>query len=653
MMPSPPAALQRHHDLPLTRKAVAKSRSMKPRDPYSLHPEGVCSGLARCEFRSVSLYLVAVNLEEPTGNGGGPGRHRAALRIGRKPESLDGESVDLLRVTWDDRLVSRNHCEAVRDEDDHLTIRRLPAPSRTGHAEPPPFQRRNERTPSPRRAGRAPPRGSFVFGAEATPPCIGSSPSPTSRASWIAITRSATARRRPTKTPRQCNPPGYDEVEQLDEYSLRLQLKLLQRSWPQQVLSGWTDEEDLFTRAAVFLEKRPAGTKRRHRRLHRRGKGRPTGSSSRFSIPIPSPAPTFRPSRTLLKPHPAHQAQSGRHPHLASKDNNRVFSAETSGQDRLGHDHPGGPPRRIGRDLPRRAAPPRLPLTRDAPGLGHRAAAFVPFIRLIGSLVASLLSARADQKMQDQMAAYFPPGLRKILASADQSNSSRDGGLHRHVATAGHSATSSWRRATRNPRAPRGEPEGRRSHHRGGLPQPRRRHRLRRRRRARALGLANFGARTRTTPSSRSRRPRPSFRRPRPPRAIRGGAENRHMAAVRIGISTGRIAVGKTGPSQQWHISVFGSVANLGARLERIAKEFRVPVLISDETYRRIKGHGNRSFRQLCLIRPAGFAESYRSTNSSCPARWRARGISDEARAPTSAPSTSSTTRNGTTPSTS
>ena len=83
------------------------------------------------------------------------------------------------------------------------------------------------------------------------------------------------------------------------------------------------------------------------------------------------------------------------------------------------------------------------------------------------------------------------------------------------------------------------------------------------------------------------------------------------MAAVRIGISTGRIAVGKTGPSQQWHISVFGSVANLGARLERIAKEFKIPVLISDATYLAIEGVGNRSFRRLCLIRPAGFEESY------------------------------------------
>ncbi|MEM9016921.1 MAG: adenylate/guanylate cyclase domain-containing protein, partial [Verrucomicrobiota bacterium] len=81
--------------------------------------------------------------------------------------------------------------------------------------------------------------------------------------------------------------------------------------------------------------------------------------------------------------------------------------------------------------------------------------------------------------------------------------------------------------------------------------------------------------------------------------------------AVRIGISTGRIAVGKTGPTNQWHISVFGSVANLGARLERIAKEFRVPVLVSGETFQRANGLGDRRFRQLCLIRPAGFEESY------------------------------------------
>jgi len=96
--------------------------------------------------------------------------------------------------------------------------------------------------------------------------------------------------------------------------------------------------------------------------------------------------------------------------------------------------------------------------------------------------------------------------------------------------------------------------------------------------------------------------------------ADRGEYEKEHgrfMSAIRLGISTGRIAVGKTGPTQQWHISVFGGVANLGARLERIAKEFKVPILISDETYQRVKKNPEWTFRKLCFITPAGFEQSY------------------------------------------
>jgi adenylate cyclase len=104
----------------------------------------------------------------------------------------------------------------------------------------------------------------------------------------------------------------------------------------------------------------------------------------------------------------------------------------------------------------------------------------------------------------------------------------------------------------------------------------------------------------------------------------------RHMSAVRIGISTGRIAVGRTGPSQQWHISVFGSVANLGARLERIAKEFHIPMLISDDTWKRIRGERDRRFRKLCVIRPAGFEESYPIHELVLPTEVGGSGISEE-----------------------
>ena len=71
-------------------------------------------------------------------------------------------------------------------------------------------------------------------------------------------------------------------------------------------------------------------------------------------------------------------------------------------------------------------------------------------------------------------------------------------------------------------------------------------------------------------------------------------------------------------------------VANLGARLERIAKEFRIPVLISDETYLRIEGIGDRRFRRLCQIRPAGFEESYPIHELILPKSQGGSGISDE-----------------------
>ena len=107
------------------------------------------------------------------------------------------------------------------------------------------------------------------------------------------------------------------------------------------------------------------------------------------------------------------------------------------------------------------------------------------------------------------------------------------------------------------------------------------------------------------------------------------------MAPVRIGISTGRLAVGKTGPSQQWHISVFGSVANLGARLERIAKEFKVPIVISAETRDRlmeddrVESEG-RLLRKLCFIQPAGFQGSYPIYEVVMPREMGGSGISSE-----------------------
>jgi hypothetical protein len=142
------------------------------------------------------MYLVAVNLEKPREMAVAQAVVGRPLRLGRKPESLDDEAVDLLRVTWDDRLVSRNHCEAIRDENDHLTIRRLPA--LTGRNTPNPLH--SNSAPKDRhvlgetvelRLGE-----SFVFGSGGTTAVY-----------WLksrARPREGSLRGRPC----QCDPPG-------------------------------------------------------------------------------------------------------------------------------------------------------------------------------------------------------------------------------------------------------------------------------------------------------------------------------------------------------------------------------------------------------------------------------------------------------------
>ena len=366
------------------------------------------------------MYLVAVNLENPREMAVAQAVTGRPLRIGRKPESLPEEAVDILRITWDDRLVSRNHCEAIRGEDDTLTVMRLPA--LTGRSAPnalhsnvAPKERHPLTEPIELRLGE-----SFVFASGGSTAVY-----------WLRSLKDLDAEieryhsdLEREKESYEDAPPtrqDYDEVEQLDEYSLRLQLKLLQRELPQQVLSGWTDEVDLFSRAAVFLENALPGQKGVTAVFIAVEK---TEEGVEFEVLNPDPLARadFRPSRTLIsrvnlvKPNPADIRI------WASKDNNRVFAADSLGGKidwvaiipvaRLDESAA------IYRDATRR---PVFLYVETRQASETAAAAFVPFLRLISSLVASLLSARADQKMQDQMAAYFSPGLRKVLRIRDQS----------------------------------------------------------------------------------------------------------------------------------------------------------------------------------------------------------------------------------------
>tara|TARA_R110002096_G_scaffold119826_7_gene259649 strand:- start:30 stop:1946 length:1917 start_codon:yes stop_codon:yes gene_type:complete len=557
------------------------------------------------------MYLVAVNLENPREMTVAQAHEGRAVRIGRKPESLPEEEVDLLRITWSDRLVSRNHCEAVRSGSS-LSLNRLPA--LTGRSKPNALYtnvapRNRELLPEPivLEAGDSAVIGTKGITAIYWLNSLGDLDAGIEKYRQFIEAEKEDFDESPNSG------QDYDEVEHLDEYSLRLQLKLLQRELPEQVLSGWSDATDLFTRAAVFLENALPGQKGVSAVFVALADG-PDELEIEILNPDPNARADFSPSSTLLRRIDIKTPRPTDIHVLSSKEYQRVFSAESLGEQidwvciipvaSLNESA------EVYREEDGR--PVYLYVeTRQASETA--AAAFVPFLRLINSLVASLLSARADQKLQDQMATYFSPGLRRLMQTLDQSvlEPAMVDCTVMFADRRGHSRMLELARSDDEILDRLNENQGvvglitEEVFHSNGV--------ITDFAGDGALGLwgwPNIDEEAKTDALEAVEAAEAIMKRL-SDRVIHEEEQNREMAAVRIGISTGRIAVGKTGPSQQWHISVFGSVANLGARLERIAKEFKIPVLISDETYQRIAGTGTRRFRKLCRIRPAGFEESY------------------------------------------
>lgn len=569
------------------------------------------------------MILAAVNLDDLS--------QRVAIEVGElpvragrapEPDADSAATFGKLAITWRDRLVSRTHFIATR-EGDQLIVQRMPA--RPGRDRPNAFysnapvrQRQVLEEPLRLTPGQA-----FTVGALGTtafywlPSAKDIDVAVTGSHDLLELERGALAADRTRSQ-------NYDEVAALDEYSLRLQLKLIQRDLPEKVLRGWTNESDLFIRAGAFLENALPGQKGVSAAFLA---VEPGEASVVFHLLNPDPQirADFRPSRTLLgqldleNPNPADI-------HIWSSDQDEpAFKTQSS----------------LGRQIDWVAVIPVASMEdgaqiyRDSEGrpvylyvetkqsFEAAASAFVPFLRLIASLVASLLSAREKQRVQDQMSTYFSPTLREILQEGDQSAlepamvdctvlfADRRG--HSRILEMARTDEEILSQLRDNQRVV-GRITQKVFDHEGVITDF-----------AGDGALALWGWPTWLEGSENH-----------PENAVSTAeaivqslidrvefeAEHRRlMSPVRIGISTGRIAVGKTGPRQQWHISVFGSVANLGARLERVAKEFKVPVLLSGETVARLRQTPpdtapgakppTRLFRRLCLIRPAGFAQSY------------------------------------------
>jgi len=556
------------------------------------------------------MNLVAVNIDQPG--------HVVPLKIdegqtvwiGRSPRGDVGHEP-VLTIPWNDRLVSRNHCKARRDGDE-IIIERLPAA--TGHSKPnalytnvAPRFRESRKEPVRLKAG-----DSLVIGTKGFTALY-----------WLASEEDIQPalqdydreleREKETFQPYLLRKQDYDEVDQLDDYSLRLQLKLLQQELPEQVLSGWTDAEDLFTRASVFLEGALPGQKGVTASFIAVESG-PSEVEYEILNPDPLARADFKPSKTLLGQLDLKNPSAADIHIWASQEDQNVFVAESLSDDvdwvavipvSLLDDSADIYREKNGRPVF------LYVVTRQASETA--ANTFIPFLRLISSLVASLLSAWEKQRIQDQMATFFSPGLREVMRESDPSILEPamvdctvmfiDRRGHSRILERAKTDDQILDRLRENQEVVgliTGEifaKEGVITDFAGDG----------------ALGLwgwPNVGG-SRQDHSNSAVEAAESIIHNLEDHVEYEPENDCKMAAVRIGISTGRLAVGKTGPSQQWHISVFGSVANLGARLERIAKEFKVPVLISDETYQRIKDTRKRRFRKLCFIRPLGFSESY------------------------------------------
>jgi len=81
-----------------------------------------------------------------------------------------------------------------------------------------------------------------------------------------------------------------------------------------------------------------------------------------------------------------------------------------------------------------------------------------------------------------------------------------------------------------------------------------------------------------------------------------------HALSMRIGINSGSAVVGNMGSRKRFDYTAMGDTVNLASRLEGACKQYKVPILIGEETFERVKNH--MVSREVDIIRVVGRKES-------------------------------------------